>query len=50
MQRAKTKKNFGLSGVEIQDGPIGIVLPVLHLYPDGLEGSLEDGLGKASAL
>lgn len=50
MQRPRTKKNFSLSGVEILAGPIGITLPRLRLYPGGLEGSLEAGLGEARAL
>lgn len=50
MQRPRTKKNFGLGGVEILAGPIGITLPMVHLYPGGLEGSLEAGLGEAGAL
>lgn len=52
IQKPKTKKSKTLAevGWGSRMGPVGIILPMIHLYPGGLEGSQEDILGKARAL
>lgn len=52
IQKPKTKKSKTLAevGWRSRMGPICIILPMIHLYPGGLEGSQEDILGKARAL